>query len=569
MNETFYDYKIDIPYGSTGNVRVLCPMCSASRKKHHDKCLSVDVEDGVWNCFHCDWKGRLKTNNMEYKPAKTYARPKSYTPPSTLSEKVIKYFQVRGISEKTLTENKIGYGKEWMPNVEKEVGCIQFPYYIGNDLINIKYRDVEKNFKMVKDAERVLYGMNDIDDEVLVWVEGEVDRLSVCEVGIKSCVSVPDGAPSPNTKNYTSKFDFLESAKERIEKVKKHIIAVDNDEPGARLKAELIRRLGPEKCFVITWPEGCKDANDVLKNHGQEALLDCLENEKPAPVAGIFEVGDIEQDIIEAYKYGFEKGEKTGWLNVDNFYTVRQREWTVVTGIPSHGKSEWLDALMINLAHSYGWRFGICSMENFPLHRHFAKLSEKYVRLPFMASSRSDKMPESELKNAIEWAKEHFYFIAPEDEDLTVEGVLKLAKVLVYRYGISGLIIDPWNELDHSFASGDSETRYISSMLTKIRRFARNHGVHVWVVAHPTKLQKNGKGEYPVPTPYDISGSSHWRNKADNAIAIHRPNMADWKDPRVEVHVQKVRFKEIGKVGCAVLEYDYLTGRYEPYKDLM
>jgi twinkle protein len=206
-------------------------------------------------------------------------------------------------------------------------------------------------------------------------------------------------------------------------------------------------------------------------------------------------------------------------------------------------------------------------MENFPLQRHFAKLAEKYVRLPFLSSRQMEKMPERELHNAIEWAKDHFYFLAPEDDDLSVDGVLRLAKVLVFRHGIQGLIIDPWNELDHSWASGDSETRYISSMLTKIRRFARNHGLHVWVVAHPTKLQKKANGEYPVPTPYDISGSSHWRNKADNAIAVHRPNMTDWKDPKVEVHIQKIRFKEIGKVGNAVLKYDYLTGRYEPFVD--
>jgi twinkle protein len=501
----------------------------------------------------------------EYQPAqKTYTTPKSYTP-STLPEKVLKYFKDREISEQTLTDHKIGYGMAWMQQHGKEVGAIQFPYYDGDKLINIKYRDGHKKFRMEAGAQRVLYGLNDIDDNCLVIVEGEIDKLSAWEAGIKSCVSVPDGAPAADSKNYTSKFEFLDSAKNRIEKIKKFIIAVDDDEPGARLKSELIRRLGPEKCFVAHWSSGCKDANDVLVSHGKEVLRECIESAKPAPVAGIFEVGDFEQEVLDAYKYGFEKGEKTGWENVDKFYTVRQREWTLVTGIPSHGKSEVIDALMVNLASKQGWRFGICSMENFPLHRHFAKLAEKYARLPFMAGPKYDKMPESELYNAISWAKEHFYFLYPEDDDLTVEGVLGLAKVLVFRYGIQGLIIDPWNELDHSWSNGDNETRYISSMLTKIRRFARNHGVHVWVVAHPTKLQKDGKGNYPVPTPYDVSGSAHWRNKADNAITIHRPNIKDWKDPRVEVHVQKIRFKEIGKVGCAVLDYEYVTGRYRPH----
>jgi len=563
--ETFQDYGIEVPLGALGEIRVICPKCSPTRKKQNDRCLAVNIEKGVWGCHHCGWSGMIKTECKTYSPIKkTYQRPKEYRQ-ADIPEKVIKYFKEREISEKTLSENKIGYGHAWMPAENKEVGCIQFPYFDGKEIINIKYRDGKKNFRMEKGAERILYGLNHIDDESLIWVEGEIDKLSLYECDILSCVSVPDGAPSPNTKNYTSKFEFLDSAKPIIEKIKKHIIAVDNDEPGARLKAELIRRLGPEKCFVVNWPDGCKDANDVLACHGKEVLKECIDHAKPAPIAGIFEIGDIEQDIIEAYRYGFERGEKTGWVNIDNHYTVRQREWTVITGIPSHGKSEWLDALMVNLAVNSGWRFGVCSMENFPLHRHFAKLAEKYIRLPFLASARSDKMPEHELHSAISWAKDHFYFLSPEDDDLSVDGVLRLAKVLVFRHGIQGLIIDPWNELDHSWASGDSETRYISSMLTKIRRFARNHGLHVWVVAHPTKLQKNGKGEYPVPTPYDISGSSHWRNKADNAIAVHRPNMADWEDSKVEIHIQKIRFKEIGKVGSAVLKYDYLTGRYEPY----
>ena len=86
--------------------------------------------------------------------------------------------------------------------------------------------------------------------------------------------------------------------------------------------------------------------------------------------------------------------------------------------------------------------------------------------------------------------------------------------------------------------------------------------MHVVIVAHPTKLRKDKNGSYPVPTPYDISGSAHWRNKADNAISVYRPNMTDYKDPSFEIHVQKIRFIEVGRVGKADLRYDYITGRY-------
>jgi twinkle protein len=148
--------------------------------------------------------------------------------------------------------------------------------------------------------------------------------------------------------------------------------------------------------------------------------------------------------------------------------------------------------------------------------------------------------------------------LAP-DEALTIPALLKQAKALVARHGIRGLILDPWNEFDHARGT-TTETEYISTSLTQIRRFARNYGVHVWLVAHPQKLYRRDDGSYPVPTPYDISGSAHWRNKADNCLAVWR----DENDPDEPVHlyVQKVRFREVGKIGLVPLRWSSINGRY-------
>jgi twinkle protein len=120
-------------------------------------------------------------------------------------------------------------------------------------------------------------------------------------------------------------------------------------------------------------------------------------------------------------------------------------------------------------------------------------------------------------------------------------------------------VIDPWNEVEHLF-NGLSETQYISQELTKIRRFARLNGIHIWIVAHPTKLQKNSQGKYDPPTMYDISGGAHWRNKADNGICVYR----DFETNQTEIIVQKIRFKEIGKLGSAKLKYTY-SGNYKAW----
>ena len=159
------------------------------------------------------------------------------------------------------------------------------------------------------------------------------------------------------------------------------------------------------------------------------------------------------------------------------------------------------------------------------------------------------------------WVDKHFFFILPDEDNLSIDEVLSLARILVFREGIKGLVIDPWNELDHNRPMGITETEYISQALTKIRRFARTNDVHVWVVAHPTKLQKGTDGSYPVPSPYDVSGSAHWRNKADNCLSIWR-DLANPSDRGVQVHVQKIRFKENGKIGMATLSYEYSTGKY-------
>jgi len=280
---------------------------------------------------------------------------------------------------------------------------------------------------------------------------------------------------------------------------------VDNDDAGKKLESELIRRLGPEKCSLVTWPEGCKDANDVLIKLGEDVLRQCLNEARPVPIAGIYEVRDFAENIIKFYESGEIGGERTGWFKLDKYYSVRPGEWTLITGIPSHGKSEFLDALMINLAENEEWHFGVCSPENQPLERHAAKFIEKYSGQP-MSGPKDDRIEYPELMRSVEWLEDHFSFILPNEDDLSVGNVLHLAKALVFRKGIKGLVIDPWNELDHSRPSNQTETEYISNALTKIRRFARDHQVHVFLVAHPTKLQKKPNGTYGVPRPYDVSG---------------------------------------------------------------
>ncbi|WP_447969370.1 DnaB-like helicase C-terminal domain-containing protein [Nitrospira sp. M1] len=561
MNKTFADFQIDTR-GRTKHVKTTCPQCSANRKHPKDLCLSVNIEEGVWNCHHCGWKGWLKESGDWglNRGLKTYTRP-TYEPIGQDQEPLFAWFSKRGISQEIVIRHQISLAPKYFSNIGHAVEAIHFPYFRNGELINVKYRGLEsKAFMQESGAEKIFYGLDDLNGlDWAVLVEGEIDKLACEQAGVMNVLSVPDGAPPVNSKPTDTKFEYLGNCETELSSLKKIVLAVDGDGPGQMLESELARRLGPERCYRVQWPTGCKDANDCLLERGANELRAIVDTATPWPIDGVIEPKDLIDEIFQLHDEGWKGGKSTGWIEVDPFYTVTPGELTIMTGIPGHGKSEVADALTVNLADQHGWSIGVCSPENWPLEGHLAKLLEKWSGKPF-GQGPTPRMDHHDLVNGIQWLQEHFVFFSPPETEMTIEKILELARQAVTRYGIHGLVIDPWNELDHSRPMNLSETEYISRCLTKVRRFARTHGVHVWLVAHPMKLRKKEDGSYPVPTPYDISGSAHWRNKADNCLTIYRD--VETADKRVELHVQKIRFRQVGKVGAVELQWNPINGRY-------
>lgn len=275
---------------------------------------------------------------------------------------------------------------------------------------------------------------------------------------------------------------------------------------------------------------------------------------------GIYTVNDLSDAVDELYEQGLTAGASTGWRTLDNYYTVKRGQWTVLVGVPSHGKSSWLDALMVNLAMQHGWKFCICSPENQPIQRHIASLMSLWAGEPF-SSGMVDRMSPKTRDEAKAWVQDHFVFILPLLKDFTVEGVLDLVSEVKSRRPVDGIVVDPWNELEHQRPGNINETEYVSQSLSFLRKYARAQNAHLWLVVHPTKLQKDrNTQQYPVPTLYDAHGSAHFRNKADMGVVVWR-DLQDESQP-TQIHVQKVRFKECGRIGIAELYYDRLTGRF-------
>lgn len=543
--------------------KTLCPWCSHNRKKKTDPCLSVNLDELVYQCYNCEIRGTLKEKIVEENVVEFRLPNVSAIAP--LPTSTLEWFASRGITREVLDANRIQRREHFMPQLAREVPCIVFPYYRHEILVNAKYRDAHKNFAMEKGAERILYGYNDMTETTII-VEGEIDKLSLEVAGYRNCVSVPNGAPPANGSKASVNFPYLDD--DRVAAVKNWIIAVDNDAPGTRLEQELCRRFGAKKCKRVVWPEGCKDANEVLVKHGADELRSCIDDAREFPIAGVVSVSDVRKELDLLYHEGVQRGLSTGWRSLDEYYTVRPGEVTVVTGVPNSGKSNWVDGLCVNLANTHGWRFAVFSPENQPIHNHMSRLMEHYARVPFR-DGPTKRMTPQHMEACREWLGKHFWFMLPEeDTDWTIEYVLNTADALVNRYGINGLVIDPWNEMEHLRPEGQSETEYIGTCLKRMRQFARSRNIHLWIVAHPTKMYRNKNGEYPVPTLYDISGSAHFRNKADNGIVLWR----DLNEPgkrAVEIHVQKIRFREVGKIGGCELLYDPPTGAYDdPFKTM-
>lgn len=483
---------------------------------------------------------------------------------SSLEDKHYDFFNSRGITRDTVDQYSVSASTQWIRSVNGNTDCVGFAYRNNGVPYAYKWRAISaKGFTCVGAPQHFyLHDRVSVGGDVVIC-EGEIDALSLRQAGVENAISVPNGAPMKVSEGKVSpeedrKFAYVWNSRAALNAAKKVYLAIDNDDPGMALGEELSRRIGRAKCWLVKWPEGCKDANDVLVKHGPEAIKSALEAAEPWPVAGLFEAKHYTEKVGTLWEKGNAKGMSAGYDEVDEIYSIVPGQMTIVTGIPSSGKSEFIDQVMVNLSLKNDLKFAICSFEN-PPEAHIVKLIEKKVGKPFFAGPKP-RMTTQERDDALQWVNNHFSFIDTSDgEPSTIDSILDRASAAVMRMGIRGLVIDPYNFIERDFKH--SETDYISAMLTKVRNWARGNEAHVWFVAHPAKMMRTD-GKVPVPGGYDISGSAAWFAKADFGMTVDRQ-----KGPP-EVHIWKCRFKWAGKMGSAILNYDPASGRYLSPKDV-
>jgi twinkle protein len=555
-------------------------ICLSPFSNEKNPSFTVSQSKNIFKCFSTGKGGDCITFLMEYKKLnyidsikllaekytielieernitkQTYTRP-IWKNNTILSDKVIKWFEnERKISQNTLNDLKISEGIEWMPKKNDSKGhninTIQFNYFIDNKLINTKFRDSLKMFKLVSGAELVLYNLDSLNGNTSCFItEGEIDALTLHECGFKNVISVPNGASKG--KNNLS---YLDNSIQYLEHITEFILCLDNDENGNKLKDELARRLGFENCKTVTFKD-CKDANECLIKYGKQIVIDSIKDAKEFPIVGVFNSHDIENDILDYYNNGLPEGTGINMAEIDTNIRFHQGYLTMITGIPGHGKSEFLDFLLcrLNLSDD-NWKTAYFSPENHPLQLHFSKLAEKLIGKSFDKKSNNRLTP-IDLRNAIDYCSENFYFINPE-EDFSINSILKSVKELIKRKGIKAFVIDAWNKLDHKRGNKDKND-YISETLDIIIKFCERNLIHCFLVAHPTKMGKDKDGKPEIPSLYNISDSAHFFNKTANGICVYR----NFETGCVEIHIQKVKFKHWGQTSTVHLAWNKDNGRY-------
>lgn len=442
---------------------------------------------------------------------------------------------------------------------------IKFPYVVGADIVNHKYRTMDKKFRQDPGATKAFWNFNVIcdpsmSDLPLIVTEGEFDTIAAIQAGFVRVVSVPDGAPKEEIgANDTTKYQYIDHARAALKDVREIILATDGDGPGTSLMNDLSLRFGKARCKWVKYPkkrngEGrCKDLNETFIEYGAKGVRAVIDGAQWCKVDGVYLMSELPP---------FHEPEPmdTGFPFLNGHYHIRRGDFCVVTGIPSYGKSTFVNDLACRMAEKHDWVIAFASFEQHPQADHKRALREWFLGKP-EREGRPD-----EIAKADSWIDRHFVFIVPGDDDLAnLSWTLEKAATAVVRFNADMLVFDPWNELDHDRPSDMTTTEYVGKAIKEFKRLARSLNVHVVVVAHPAKMSGFAGQEAPCPGLYDISDSAHWANKPDVGIVIHKRSA---EHTAAMCKVVKSRYHDkIGRPGTIWMNYDRRTRRFGPGED--
>jgi twinkle protein len=559
------------------NEHIRCPKCEGGKTREVSLSVTVDAdgEGAKWVCHRgsCGWHDGVRSGHdtppIERQQPRQKPREHTAEQRENRPEWLYDFFSERKIGYRTVSAFGCYAVTRRFADPIGESPCIVFPYVWQGNVVNRKYRPHPAKTPQLQEpnAEHTLFNIDALGNapDEIVWVEGEPDVMAMFECGLPHAVTLKDGAPS-QPGGGDKRFEALRTHGDILAKARRVVLAGDTDRAGLALREELARRLGRHRCYIVTWPDDCKDACDVLRLHGPDAVVAAVQSAQPYPIEGLQR---IKPGTLLSLRARPAPGTMTTGVRASDAVLKLPAEGRlcIVTGYPTHGKTSWTRFVMVHTAADHARRWAVFSPEHQPWEHFAAQCAEVFVGKPFYPNPAMECMTDVEIADAEMWLSDRITMLVcdAEDDAPALDWVLERARAAVLRDGVTDLLIDPWNEIDHQKADM-SETDYIGRALQRLRAFALRHGCNVWIIAHPAKPLPLRPGEKLVaPGPYSISGSQHWANKADLGLTLHSPQAGS-----VELHVWKSRFRRWARRGAVVtLDFNEITGRYmTPIADL-
>lgn len=562
------------------NRKIKCPFTGCEgRANRGDTSLSVGRlgQDVVYKCHYCNAADRItpgdKHNDRKpVPPAPVKMQPAIVRPVEpSLGEK---WLASRGI-DPAKAAKWVKYEAAWFPALNENLPCISFVSTLNGKRVYSKHRALDQKEFASTGKAVTLYMLDDADfNKPLIITEGEPDALCLKTRGYNA-VSLPAGAGS---------FGWLEAEQARLKKFPEIIYWTDNDDRGraglvklkeqpASLRANF-KFIEPDD-FEQKFP-GLKDANDMVlatQHPGAplETMIDhAISLAKPLKLNFLFDVGGSQDALLRIRDGVYAERLSVGDPAIDRIYSPTKGYVTLITGIPGHGKSTWLNWYSSRLCQKYDWRVGVWSPENDPA-LHVADIAQIHAGRPLGQTASDVALTDEELEASMSWVNDHYKFIVDHEGDATIDTILDQILTLRLLHGVSAAIIDPWTHI--TLPPGLNAQDAVKPIFSKISNFAKKYNMHLWVVAHPTKMQQQWKSteewkreqdegtssepRLKVPKGYDISGSANFYNMTDVGLTIYRD------DGKTSVYCWKARRKFLGMEGRADLYYDVMAGDFQ------
>jgi twinkle protein len=462
--------------------------------------------------------------------------------------------QKRRITAPTLERLGVASDTVYFPDIGKKSEALVFHYREGWKARAVPEKSfvAGKGFKLSFWNEEAVLMAN---PETVFITEGELDCAALVEAGIPSeCVlSVPNGAKQreADSPSELKGYGYVDEAlRSGLSRVKRFVWCGDGDGPGLSLRSDMARLLGAARFCFVEWPDGCKDANEVLISDGDLFLRELVtDGSLPWPVKGLYRLNELpEPPPMTRWHPGFSEWESKVML--------APRTLSVVTGHPGNGKTLLFTQIWFQIVQTYRLAMFIASFETRP---------KPHIRrqLRTLLSGALEKdMTDEEKHKADAWISDHYFFAVHPEHRQTLEWFLDLAEVAVVRHGVRVVSVDPWNRLEGSRDRSERDDEYIARCLRTLYSFANDMDCHVQVTAHPAKMESVRRGK--PPDLEDIAGAKHWDNMVDQGFVVHRPEVFDGTNRKTEavLYHKKARFEELGYPCKLNLQYNLMTGRY-------